>query len=860
MEIIKAENLSFKYPDGKRYALDNINLGINRGEYVCICGKSGCGKTTLLKLLKPSLAPYGEIHGRILYSGKEMQALTEREQATVTGFVMQNIDEQIVTDKVWHELAFGLESLGVPTPEIRRRVAEMASFFGISDWFYKKTSELSGGQKQILNLASVMLMQPDILILDEPTSQLDPIAATEFFNIIKKINRELAITVIISEHRLEEVFPSSDRIVVIDDGKIIANGEPKAVCRILRETNHDMYKAMPVPMRIFENESPLTVRDGRILLEEAVTGNETYEHLIPKPDTWQSGECIIELNEVWFRYEKELPDVIKGLNLKINKGEIHSVLGGNGSGKTTMLSLISGLNRPYRGKVLIDGYPVTEIENLYDGVLGVLPQNPQDLFVKKSVLLDLMDVTTDTEQIKKTAELCDISKLFDRHPSDLSGGEIERAALCKVLLKNPQILLLDEPTKGFDAHFKNSFRKILHALKADGITVLMVSHDIEFCAKVSDRCSMFFDGSVISTTPTRRFFINNSFYTTSANKMARNVFKNAVTDDDIILALTGNKIVEDTDMVHVTEKTNIKIKDNKNRISLKRILTGTVFIAILVAVCLLRILKVSWLNSNAADISAAIAFIGIVTAFFPQKDIGITINTRNKLSKRSIFSLLLVMITIPLTILLGIYYFGDRKYYLISILIVIQTLIPFATVFESRKPKARELIIISVMCAIAVAGRTAFFMLAQFKPVAAIVILSGICFGAETGFLVGAVSAFVSNFFFGQGPWTPWQMFALGIIGFIAGLIFNKGLIKINRLSLAIFGFVAVVAIYGIIMNTASVIMMQPYPTFDMILASCGMGLPFDLMHGVATAFFLWFLTEPITEKLERVKSKYGLV
>ena len=859
MEIIRTENLSFKYPGADKNALDNISLTVNRGDYICICGKSGCGKTTLLKFLKPTLTPYGQKEGKIFYLSKDISALSERDEASQIGFVMQNINEQIVTDKVWHELAFGLESLGVPTPEIRRRVAEMASFFGIDDWFHKKTSELSGGQKQILNLASVMLMQPSVLILDEPTSQLDPIAAADFLNLIKKINCELATTIIISEHRLDEVFPAADKVIVIDSGKIIANDSPVAVCKKLRDIKHDMYAAMPAVMRVFENDCALTVRDGRIMLDKVAKSAKTYPELIPDPNTGEAGECLIELKDVRFRYERELSDVIKGLNFKVNKNEIHSIFGGNATGKTTMLALISGLYKPYCGEVLISGHSVDEIEHLYDGVLGIIPQNPQDLFVKKTVLLDLMDMTDDEDRLKTTAEMCGISHLFDRHPSDLSGGEAQCVAVCKILLKCPQILLLDEPTKGLDAHFKNTFRKLLLTLKASGVTIIMVSHDIEFCAKVSDRCSMFFDGEIISTAPTRRFFISNSFYTTSANKMARGVFDTAVTDDDIVLALTGKKAQEETYVTQTTDNFEIKLKNNNRKRSLKRILFGSAFVALLIAVCVLRILKVEWLSANLADVIAAGAFIGIITSFFPQKDIPLSANKKTKLTKRSLLSALLVVITIPLTILLGIYHLDDRKYYIISMLIILQTLLAFATVFENRKPKARELITISVMCAIAVAGRTVFFMLAQFKPVAAIVIISGICFGAETGFLVGAITAFVSNFFFGQGPWTPWQMFALGIIGFIAGILFNKGAIKANRMTLAVFGFISVVAVYGIIMNVASVIMMQPYPTFEMVIASCGIGLPFDLIHGCATAFFLWFLTNPLTEKIQRIKEKYGI-
>ena len=229
MECFKVCDLSFAYPARESKALENINFTVNQGEFVLLCGKSGCGKTTLLRLLKSSLSPFGDISGNIYFGEKLLQDCDVKEQAAGIGFVMQNPDNQIVTDKVWHELSFGLESLGYKQNEIRTRVSEMASFFGIQNWFYKNVAELSGGQKQLLNLASVMVMEPSVLILDEPTSQLDPISASEFLKTLEKINRELGTTVILTEHRLEDAFPMADRVIVMDEGKIIADDKPNEV-------------------------------------------------------------------------------------------------------------------------------------------------------------------------------------------------------------------------------------------------------------------------------------------------------------------------------------------------------------------------------------------------------------------------------------------------------------------------------------------------------------------------------------------------------------------------------------------------------------------------------------------------------
>ena len=549
MELIKVEDLSFTYPGGNTAALAEINISINSGEFVTICGQSGCGKTTLLRLLKPAISPAGKKSGSIYFDGKPLAELDARRQAAEIGFVMQSPDEQIVCDKVWHELAFGAENLGLPNFEIRAKVAEMAAFFGIEEWFHRKTSDLSGGQKQLLNLASVMVMQPSVLVLDEPTSQLDPIAAREFLETLKRLNLELGTTIIISEHRLEEVIPISDRVAVMDEGRIIADGCPQEVARLLTDSKHIMAKALPVPMRVFgalekTGQVPLTVRDGRIWLEEFARTNSVFPEKIPKDLPAEKRAAAVTVKNAWFRYGRELSDIVKGLTFDAFQGEIFALMGGNGAGKSTVLSLISGVNTPYSGKILINGTPLKKIPKLYDGMLGALPQNPECLFVKSTVRLDLEDMVTDKakqKEIEEISRLCRIKDLLDRNPMDLSGGERQRAALAKVLLKKPQILLLDEPTKGMDSGFKDELAKILKNLAKSGVTIILVSHDIEFCAKYADRCALMFDGEIISAAAPREFFAGKSFYTTSANRMARKVLPAAVLAEDIILACGGEE-------------------------------------------------------------------------------------------------------------------------------------------------------------------------------------------------------------------------------------------------------------------------------------------------------------------------------
>ena len=889
MECFKIENLSFCYPNNERKVLCDINLNVNQGEFVLICGKSGCGKTTLVRLLKPCLSPHGDICGNIYFNGKLLSDYDTRAQAENIGFVMQSPDNQIVTDKVWHEIAFGLESLGYKQKEIRSRVSEMASFFGLQTWFHKNVTELSGGQKQLLNLASVMVMQPSVLILDEPTSQLDPICADEFLKSLEKINRELGTTVILTEHRLEEAFPLADKVVVMDEGRIIAHETPENVGEILRSMNHPMTHSLPTPMKVHSCVKnslpcPITVRDGRNWLTEYAKNHTLNPELIEKDkDIKDSGEAAIEITDAYFRYEKDMPDTIKGLNLKIFKGELFCIVGGNGTGKTTTLSLVSGLNNPYRGKVFINGRNILKIHNLYNGLLGVLPQNPQSVFVKKTVYLDLKEILSDKKlskdekenKIQTISKLCKITNLLDSHPYDLSGGEQQRAALAKILLTEPEILLLDEPTKGMDSHFKEEFAAILKNLKNKGVTILMISHDIEFCAQYGDRCGLMFDGCITSNDTPREFFKGKNFYTTSANRMARALLPDAVTANDIISACGGDISKKETptpDSDYINHQTDYsqKTKDNKKSINPMRIISGCIFTLVFIILSYLiasdsNLLRNNYLRFISKDVMKIIAVSLMAVALFcfiPQNDLGTKAikNSKNKLSKRTVVAAFLILLLIPLTIYIGVTFLGNRKYYFISLLIILETMIPFFMVFESRKPKARELVIISVMCAIAVAGRSAFLALPQFKPVVALVIISGVCFGGESGFLVGSVTGFVSNFFFGQGPWTPWQMFAMGIIGFIAGILFTKGILRKTRAFLCVFGFLVTLFIYGGIMNPASIIMAPTKVTWELILSSYAVGLPMDLIHAFSTAFFLWFISEPMIDKLERIKIKYGLV
>ncbi len=551
MEILSIENLSFSYPDRKNKAVDRVSLKINEGEFVVLCGYTGSGKTTLLRLIKRELSPYGNIEGRILLFGKDIAGMTARESAVNIGYVMQNPEMQIVTDKVWHEMAFGLENLGWPSDKIKLRVAETAAYLGIDRWFGNSTDTLSGGQKQLLCLASVLAMSPKLLLLDEPTAYLDPVAASEFISALKRINRELGITVIIAEHRLEEIFRIADRVAVMENGTVAAFGEPGEICFAMRNT--DIFNGFPSAARIaaklcdiikLSSESvgekkaalPVTVAECRSLIS-------SFPHAalpIKEPD--DNRDTAVCVNEAWFRYEKSASDILRGTTIKIPCGEIFSILGGNGCGKSTLLKNIAGILHPYRGEIRIFDKKIGEYRNdLYRHCVSLVIQNAETAFVREKLIDEFRNVckamnyskSETDDEISKAADFFGLNSLLDVHPYDLSGGEMRKAAIAKATLSKPRILLLDEPTAGLDASTEKELIKLLVKMKTDGRTVVIVTHDVEFAAEVSDRCALMFDGNLTAPDCPQRFFSDNNFYTTAARRIARGVFDNAVTVDEV---------------------------------------------------------------------------------------------------------------------------------------------------------------------------------------------------------------------------------------------------------------------------------------------------------------------------------------
>jgi len=685
----------------------------------------------------------------------------------------------------------------------------MSTFFGIENWFYRNVADLSGGEKQILNLASIMVMMPSVLILDEPTSQLDPIAATDFLSMVYRIHRDFGTTIIMTEHRLENVYYMCDSVFVLEEGLVIASGKPRTVAQKLKEIDSDMMLSLPSATRIWaslsENTSliPLSVGEGRTFINEYMESHTAHMLKPEKKHTYTKGLSVV-LDKVWYRYDRDSEDIIKELSLTIHKGEFLAILGANGAGKSTTLKMMAGLIYPYKGEVL------------KEGTIAYLPQDPKALFLKDTVKADLLDVLSvkgytkkkRIELIKNIAALCGLENLLNRHPFDLSGGEQERAAIAKLILVEPDILLLDEPTKGLEADFKSNLAEIFEAMLNKGTSIIMVSHDVEFCASHAHRCALFFDGNITASGTPREFFGGNNFYTTATNRIMRDIKEDAITCEDVAAVFLDEP---DEEIIE-------KQKDEDN--SLSEEIDE-------------YIEKENFIKRNLVKIEKKAKSFSLPQWFW--------------------------VIVIGITVALGQILLDNRKYYFIAVLVVIEILMMTFIGFEKKKPKPRKIVIMAVLVALGIAGRAALFMLPHFKPVLALTVITAIAFGSEDGFLVGALVMLLSNILFGQGPWTPWQMFAMGTCGYLAGILYKTGIMPVNKIHMSIFGAISAIVLYGGIMNPASCLIYMNTINWKILLSYFATGLPVDLVHGFATALFLFIGGEPIISKINRIKDKYGL-
>lgn len=545
--LLEFDGVSFCYPHSTHKVLQEVSFSVEEGEFVVLCGASGCGKTTLLRHILKSQIPVGVGEGTMRYRGEPIEKMDDVKACTSIAYVGQDPENGIVAERVWQELAFGLESLGLPAGEIRSRTGEMAEYFGISRLFRKETAHLSGGQKQLLNLAAAMVMQPELLVLDEPTSQLDPIGAERFIDTLLKLHRDFGVTIFLCEQRLEQVLAYADKVLVMEQGSL-QSCKPRECGKYLYDMQSAVFPAVPVANRVAlqwqerkglsEDRFPLTIREGRQWLGRKVE-MLSQDHLLHKSKERKRTDktaVVLEAKKVEFAYEKD-KTILEDFELRLQPGMCYSILGGNGSGKSTALKLLAGIYEPRKGSCHAAGR------------VCYLPQNAKAVFseltVEEELFAFLCARNVDEEQAQEETEqmltFMELQKVRLQHPYDLSGGQAQRLAIAKALLCKPEVLLLDEPTKGLDASFKDKLGKRLRTLCEQGLGVVLVSHDLEFCAQYATHCGLLFDGRIISEGETKEFFEQQYFYVPAATRMARGYLEHIVTAEEILQALEGTE-------------------------------------------------------------------------------------------------------------------------------------------------------------------------------------------------------------------------------------------------------------------------------------------------------------------------------
>lgn len=476
VKAIEARGFAFRYPESTA-SIGPLDWTVEEGAFQLLVGATGSGKTTLLSSCKPAIAPAGECAGALRAFGRPVDELDAREAAATVGYVAQSPENQIVCDSVWHELAFGLENLGVEQDEMRRRVAEVAHFFGIEPWFRRSVAELSGGQKQMTTLAGTLAMQPRLLLLDEPTAQLDPVAEKNFLHALFRVNRELGITVVVATHAPEAMAEYATDTVELREGTLIRCFEPRAGVSAFRRS-----ESVPV--------APASAQD-----DEAA--------------------YAVSLHDIHLRYARDADWVLRGCDLRVTAGSIHAVVGGNGCGKSTLLRAIARVVKPERGRV----------ENCLAARQALLPQDPKTLFVCDTVAEELREWQAncgyDNAAIDGVLARFGLDARVSNHPYDLSGGQQQLLAFAKLLLTDPDLLLLDEPTKGLDAPSKLLVARTLCDLAQAGATVVLATHDLTFAALVADAATMLFDGEAVCTEPAAAFFAGNLFYRPTEDAFSR---------------------------------------------------------------------------------------------------------------------------------------------------------------------------------------------------------------------------------------------------------------------------------------------------------------------------------------------------
>ncbi len=497
---IETACFSFAYP-GCDPVFERLDWRVPRGSFALLVGATGSGKTTLLRNLKPEIAPVGDRWGTVQVLGKSLDDWDESESAAGIGYVAQSPENQIVCDTVWHELAFGLENLGASQDAMRRHVAEVAHFFGIEPWIRASTADLSGGQKQMVNLAAVLAMQPQVLLLDEPTAQLDPVGEKNFLHALFRINRELGITVVVATHAPESMVDYATGCSELEE-----SGMREVSLDRFRPEGAEGWASLHLPPRPSDrNGCDTAALNGRAVSSAADA--ELACDTVSNP--------AIEVRAAFFRYAKDAAWVLRGCDLSVRAGSLHAIVGGNGSGKSTLLRLAAGVLKPERGRV----------RNALSRAQALVPQDPKALFVCDTVWEEAVEWQArcgyDDTAAHEALGAFGLDGLLGRHPFDLSGGQQQKLALVKVLLTKPDLLLLDEPTKGLDVPSKYDVAQKLLSLVRGGKTIMLSTHDLAFASQVADTVTMLFDGEAACTEPTDAFFAGNLFYRPSYDGFLR---------------------------------------------------------------------------------------------------------------------------------------------------------------------------------------------------------------------------------------------------------------------------------------------------------------------------------------------------
>jgi energy-coupling factor transport system ATP-binding protein len=535
LALVKFENFSFTTSD--KEILSDINFEVDEGEFVLICGPSGSGKTTLLSHLKKELRPNGKINGKVLFDSINIKDLDDTKSATDIGFLFQNPDNQLVTDTVIQEIAFPLENIGMETEEIRNRIAEMTAFFGLDKLLYKNVNELSGGEKQLVNLCSLLVLKPKLLLLDEPTSQLDPIASYEFLTILRRLNEEFSITIMINEHNVNNILPFADKVIFLNNGSVEYFNTKK---NIIQEVANDEVFKFYLPdvskinlllrekyPKLKDEKIAISIREGRKLLNKIADDLEVFpkdtNKTLSEDYLYYNNEELVKTSGLYFAYNKE-NIILKDIEFTIKQGEFIGIVGGNGSGKTTLIQLLAGLLKPVKGKIMRK-----------DIKIAYLYQNPMIHFSKETVEKELL-LDNETElnnETRKLLKFFNIEHLIYQNPYDCSGGEQQKIAIIKAFMKKPDILILDEPSKGLDPLSKHDLAKKLQTLQSNDLTIVMTSHDLSFVANYFHRCIMLFDGGIQVDNDPKDIFAENNFYTTFVNRLVKDYIPNGVVLDDV---------------------------------------------------------------------------------------------------------------------------------------------------------------------------------------------------------------------------------------------------------------------------------------------------------------------------------------